>query len=345
MTDKPRKNQHARAMSKLGASKGGEARAKKLSPEERSDIARKAAEKRWGTSLPEAIYDGELEIGRSKFPCAVLSDGTRVLTETDFMRGMGMYRSGALSTRRERGHEGALVPLYLAFKNIEPFVNTYLGDVHVKPLKYRTLGGSIAHGITAELIPKICEVWLDAREAGVLGKRQLLIAAQAEILMRALAHVGIISLVDEATGYQSVRARDALAKILEEFVAKELQKWVKTFPPEFYQQMFRLRGIEASATSVRKPSYIGHLTNDIVYKRLAPGVLKELKKRTPRSEKGRHKHQLHRRLTDDVGHPKLREHLASVTTLMRISGDWSEFTKFLDKAHPRWGDTLPLPLD
>ncbi len=41
------KNPAAVALGKLGASKGGKARAEKLTPEERKEIARKAAKARW----------------------------------------------------------------------------------------------------------------------------------------------------------------------------------------------------------------------------------------------------------------------------------------------------------
>ncbi|MCP3960752.1 MAG: hypothetical protein GY719_23150 [bacterium] len=339
----PKKNPHASALGKLGASKGGKARAASLTADKRSEIARRAAEKRWGKEVPQEIYPGSITVGDTEFPCAVLSDGTRVLTEANFMKGMGMYRSGALSKRRKADEGGARIPLYLAFKNIKPFVDKHLGEVHVKPLVYRTAKGGTAHGIEANLIPKICQMWLDARDAGVLGPRQELIAAKADILVRALSELGIIALVDEATGYQAVRARDALAKILEEFVAKELKEWVKTFPPEFYQEMFRLRDLPYAGDSIKRPQYIGHLTNDVVYKRLAPGVLKELKRLTPRDGTGRHKHQLHRRLTEDIGHPRLREHLKAVLALMKISDDWDEFIHYMDKALPRWTDTLRLP--
>jgi hypothetical protein len=43
----PKKNPHAQALSKLGASKGGKARARKLSGKKRSAIAKKAAKTRW----------------------------------------------------------------------------------------------------------------------------------------------------------------------------------------------------------------------------------------------------------------------------------------------------------
>lgn len=323
---------------------GGYARAKALGKKETKRIASEAAQARW--KLPVAEFPGELIFGDIKLPCAVLSDGSRVLTETDFMAGMGMYRSGALSVRRGQDEQGrAQVPLYLAFKNLEPFVAKHLGDVHIKPIKFRTLsGGTATGGIDAKVIPKICAVWLDARRAGVLGARQEQIADKAEMLLRGLAEVGIIALVDEATGYQKERASDALAKILEAFIAKELKPWVHTFPSEFYQELFRLRGVPYPTHTVKKPRYFGHLTNNIIYARLAPKVLEELKSSTPRDSKGRHKHQLHRRLTRDIGHPKLREHIASAVSLMKISDTYGQFETFLKRAHPKYNETLPLPL-
>lgn len=43
----PEKNPAAVALGRLGGKKGGKARAEKLSPERRAEIARKAAETRW----------------------------------------------------------------------------------------------------------------------------------------------------------------------------------------------------------------------------------------------------------------------------------------------------------
>jgi hypothetical protein len=186
---------------------------------------------------------------------------------------------------------------------------------------------------------------LNAKDAGALPNNQLHVARQAEILVRALAHTGIIALVDEATGYQELRAKDALARILEAFVAKEIQAWIQTFPDSYYREMFRLRGLEFPRDSVGRPQYFGHLTNDLVYKRLAPGVLDELKRVTLRRDDGRPKHKYFQRLTSNVGYPKLREHLGSVVTLMKLSEDWQDFEEKIDRIHPRYGDTLPLPLD
>lgn len=49
-TEKPEKNPAAVALGRLGGKKGGKARAAKLTPEQRSEIARKAARARWRAS-------------------------------------------------------------------------------------------------------------------------------------------------------------------------------------------------------------------------------------------------------------------------------------------------------
>jgi hypothetical protein len=315
-----------------GRARGGIARAEALSPEERQKISRNAAAARW---IPKAEYLGELKIGDMLLPCSVLSDGTRILTQSDFMSGMGMYYSGWVSKNRSADELAADVPLFLAFKSLKPYVDKHLGDLQSITVAYRTERGKIARGIKAEIIPKICDVWMDAEENKTLGLRQKQIAQKAKILMRALAHTGIIALVDEVTGYQQYRTKDALTKILEAFIAKELQPYVPTFPTEFYQEIFRLRGLDYPKDSVRRPQYFGGITNDIVYKRLAPGVLEELKRVTPKLGSGRLANKLFQHLTSNTGYPKLREHLGAVVTMMQLSSNWHDFLAKLDHLRPR----------
>jgi hypothetical protein len=325
-----------------GRSRGGHARAKKLSAEERQDISRRAAAARWSDQIADAVCgspDQPLKIGDVEIECYVLEDGTRVLTQASFLQALGRHRRA--NVRRERN---AALPSILQGKAIAPFISPTILEKG-QPITFSSPGGGRASGYNAELLPEVCEVYLKAREAGVLPYQQQHIARQAEIIMRGLATVGIIALVDEATGYQEVRARDALARILEAFIAKELQAYIQTFPPDFYSEMFRLRGLDFPRATVKRPQYFGHLTNDIVYKRLAPGVLKELQSVTPKTETGRRKHKYFQHLTSNVGYPKLREHLGSVVTLMKLSRDWNDFTRKLDQIHPRVGDTIPLPID
>lgn len=331
-----------------GRAKGGVARSEKLTPERRKEIAAAGAKARWGkpADVPTAEFAGVLKFGELSFPCAVLPDGTRVFSETDFMKGLGMYRSGALSVRRDAALESgsAPVPLYLSFKNLLPFVIKHLGDVHITPRLYRTLAGNTAHGIDAKLIPKICSIWLDARKLGVLGSRQEQIADKAELLLRSLAEVGIVALVDEATGYQSVRPRDALQQYLEMVVRKELAVWAKKFPDEFYENIYKLRGWPWAGMSKNRYSAVAGYTRDLVYERMAPGLLKELEGKSPIDDKGQRENKLHQWLTPDIGDPMLASHLQSLLTLQRLAimngWGWLKFMHMVNQVLPKKGDSM-----
>ncbi len=324
----------------------GKARAHALTPKRRAEIARTAAETRWAGNLPIARYEGQFPLGGTPIACAVLQNGTRIITQSTFMLALGRSRTpkagtGVLSTVDE-------LPFFLQAEVLKPFISSDLVQ-STTPIFYRTKSGGRAVGYDARLLPLVAEVYLRFRDQqlkdnGEIPTRYGRMIAAADILIRSLANVGIIALVDEATGFQRDRATDALATILEAFIAKELRPWVRTFPQEFYEQLFRLRGLEFPKDTVKRPQYFGHLTNDIVYRRLAPYVLNELRKATPRRPDGRLKDALFQRLTDDIGHPKLRELLVSEITIMKLSDAYGDFIEKLDRVHPRYDETLPLPL-
>lgn len=333
MTDEARRN----------GAKGGKARAANLSKSERSEIAKQAADARWGADLQQAVCgspDRPLRIGNAELQAYVLEDGTRVLTQAELLVALGRHRKA--NVRNVQGEEQT--PPVLQGRRLKPFISNELLEKS-RPIAFRTPQGVRASGYRAEILPEICEVYLRAREKNALLDQQQHIAAQAEILVRGLAHVGIIALVDEATGYQEVRAQDALTRILEAFIAKELQAWVRTFPADFYEGLFRLRGLDYPNATVQRPRYFGHLTNDIVYRRLAPGVLEELKRVTPKSESGNRKHKFFQKLTTNIGYPKLREHLGAVVAIMKLSTGWEDFMMKLDRWYPRYGESLALPLE
>ncbi len=331
---------------KESGARGGRARAASLSKEERREIAKKAAAARWGADLPKAAFEGVLRVGDLEFQAAVLEDEkTRVISETQFMKTMGIYRSGALSVRREE-EGGARIPLSLAFKNLKLYVDKHLGDVHSEISGYRTLSGNIAKGTPAEVIPKICEVWIDADRDGVLGRRQKIIAKKADILLRGLAHTGIVALVDEATGFQAHREQNALAKYLERYVAKEFRQWVRTFPRSFFEELCRLRGIPFPK-DMRLPQYFGKIVNNLVYDRLAPGLRRELEEKNPTGPDGRRKTKHHQWLTEDVGHPRLLHHLGLVEGIGKgfDGGEWDAFMNTVNKRIPKPDASLPLFAD
>jgi hypothetical protein len=328
----------AKTLSKLGASRGGKARAESLTPEKRTEIAKIAAAKRWG--IPASIKEGELKIGDVRLSCAVLDNQTRVMSRASFIKALG--RTGKAKGGRKYDDEFK-TPVFLTAENLKPFVSNNLIE-NSAPILYRGLNGKQSIGYQAELLPQVCYVFVDADESGALRYNQKHIAEKCRLLIRGFATVGIIALVDEATGYQEVRDRLALQEILDKFLRKEFAAWAKCFPEEFYKQIFRLRQWEWRGMKVNRPQIVAHYTKDLIYARLAPGILKELEVRNPRDEKGRRKAPFYWWLTEDVGHPALAQLLFGVIGLMRAADTWDAFMTMINRSYPRRGDTLQLDL-
>lgn len=322
-----------------GRAKGGLARAKAMTQEARKEAAKKAALARWEDPVFKATHgsaDHPLRIGDLNIPCYVLEDGRRVLSLGGMVKALGMSIGGA------GNKEGDRLTSFAAGKAISPFISNDLLSRMKTAIRFRApSGGTIATGYEATILADLCDAVLEARRAGALRPQQEHIAQQCEILVRGFARVGIIALIDEATGYQKDRARDALAKILEAFVAKELQPYVRTFPADYYEQLFRLYKLPYPPEGNRswRPAFFGHITNEVVYSRLAPDLLPELKKAASRAEK---KAKLHQWLTTDIGHPKLREHLASIIAIQKLSKDPQDFIANVDQVHPRYGSTQKM---
>ena len=159
-------------------------------------------------------------------------------------------------------------------------------------------------------------------------------ADSCEILLRGFAKVGVVALVDEATGYQRDRDRDELHRLLAAYVSEDLLPWTKRFPDVFYEEMFRLRGWSWKLGGSQRPRHAGKLTNQVVYERLPAGVLQALREKNPVDEQGRRKHRHHQWLTLDVGDRHLEKHLAAVIPVMRLSSGWDDFISKLDRAVP-----------
>ena len=215
------------------------------------------------------------------------------------------------------------------------------------------LGGSpkveeTSDGFEAIALQDLCEVLLQARDAGFLKTEQEIRYGQfADMLIRSFARLGIIALVDEATGYQEERPKDALQAYLEQIISKELAAWVKKFPDEFYKNIYKLKGWPWPGMGKNRYSVVGTYTRDLVFERIAPGLLPELEKKSPKNEKGNRANKLHQWLTEDIGDPMLAQHLHSLIMFQRLAiangYGWNRFVKMVDLVLPKKGSTLELP--
>jgi hypothetical protein len=328
---------------KFGA-QGGKKRAANMSKEERKEQARKAALVRWGGDPPvPAAYGSEdrpLRLGNAVIPAYVLADGRRVLTQRGLQAALGFSRSGG------KGGARRLVSFLSGIERKGLPINN-LASRADSDIRFILPRGGVALGYEATILEDLCNIIVTADAAGKLTASQKHIADEARLLHRGFARVGVIAMVDEVTGFQKDRPAHALAEILDAFIAKELRPWVRKFPFEFYQEIFRLKGWDDSDLTPNspKPVEVGRITTDVIYARMGPAaIFKTLKRLTPRNEKGYLKNKLHSWFTSDVGDPKLDAHIGKVVTVMKLSDDWHDFMVNLEKAGIRkYTDNYELP--
>ncbi|OFX35847.1 MAG: hypothetical protein A2X08_01090 [Bacteroidetes bacterium GWA2_32_17] len=272
-------------------------------------------------------YEGELPLGNYKIPCYVLEDGTRVLSARAMQNVLKMVDEA------EEGKQTAGTRLlrHLNQKSLKPYVYKEKELDHFKPLIcYK--GESKINGYEATILVDICDGILEARKHIHLSPRQQIIATQCEILVRSFAKVGIISLIDEATGYQYDREKLELQTILKLFISEEILEWQKTFQLSFYKEIFRLWKIPFTPENIkRKPLFIGKLTKELVYKNMPKGyfVFEKLKEKTPKTDSGNYKVRLHQSLTKESGREALLKVIASIETLAAISDSKIKFKRMV----------------
>lgn len=326
----------ARALSKLGASKGGKARAENLTPEARSEQARKAIAVRWGktqrlnsikgkaktvslaSSLPVASYKGFLNIMDVELPCYVLDTGQRVIgrvATTEMLTGI-------------KGGGG--LEKYIGVSSLKPFINTDLVLERMVSFRLPEVEGleTNVKGLPADLLIEICRGFVSALEASRrpdpvnpqlaprLTARQVEMAIKASMFLAACAKVGLDALIDEATGYQYKRDEDALQVKLRAYLEKEMRKWERTFPEELWFEFARLTNWHGSVTS--RPKYWGQLVMRLVYEYLDEDVARWLKENAPTPQKGQNYHQW---LTAQYGLKKLVEHIWMLVGIAKTCPD------------------------
>ena len=310
------------------ASKGGQARASVLTPDQRKAIARTAALARWKDkqaseppdrepktlkteivqsepSLPIGLFPGKLKIGDAEFSVYVLDNGKRVMTQREVVRILTGHVKGDLSR-------------YLESQSLRPFVN--VEEIAKQTIHFKIPGTQYTGiGYEATLLLDICDAYLRARDADALAPNQHDIAKQAEIITRACAKVGIIALIDEATGYQAFRKKQELQLKLQAFIAEDLQDWALMFPHEFWFELARLEGIHYSPRS--RPLRWGKYIMAFVYDAVDRDVGKELRKKNPDP----HFKQNHHQWLREFGKQKVHDQIERVITIMKLCDNMEDF--------------------
>jgi len=315
-------------------SKGGKAAAENLTPHERAERAKKASKAAYERkkALPKVSHRGTIRIGTMEIPCVVTRDGRRGISATSVASVFGGRTGSQMKIKKEMEQSGSQLPVFLASREIIPFVEKHLpGDLKTP---FEVVNGTrIEELYDPSVLPLACNIWVDAKNAGVLHPKQYGRGEVALSIIQALASVGITALVDEATGYQEVRDKHALQKILDKYLTVEAAKWASKFPLEFYRQIFRLRNWDWENKNKGFPSCVGNYTNDLVYDRIAPSLSDALSEMNPKID-GNRKSKHHQHMTS-TGVSELDSYLTATIALMKASDDWGSFTGLMDRVMPK----------
>ncbi|MGA8597653.1 MAG: P63C domain-containing protein [Bryobacteraceae bacterium] len=325
----------AKELSKLGASKGGTARAVKLSADRRREIARAAIQARWEKAgkapLPRATHKGNFkEDFGIDVDCYVLNDEAR--TAVISQRGMGE----ALGL----GKSGSRLPRFVAGKAISNFVGPELREKLEQPVIFQAqVGGpetlTQVHGYDVTILIDLCKAVTKAEGEKKLLPHQVNVARQAHIILNASAKAGIKGLVYALAGYDATREETIAAFKL--FVQQEARDYEKEFPDQLYVEWYRLYSLPRPERN--RPWKFKHLTVDQVYRPLARsnGKILELTKEQRENSNSRWK-KLHQFLSE-IGVKALRTHLGQLLGIARISKTQDQYEKYFKEL---FGDQYEL---
>lgn len=303
----------------VGRAKGGIARAEALSPETRSEIAKKGARGRWGL---KATHKGNFkdEFGID-VECYVLDDEHK--TAVISQRGMG--------TALGMGVGGSRLPTLVNSKRLSPYVGQELREKLEKPLVFQAFSGgpnspppSRVHGFDVTILVDICKAVMAAEADGKAVNPA--VARQAHVILSASAKAGIKGLVYALAGYTP--AVEEVIAAFKAFVREEAREYEKEFPPQLYKEWQRLYAIQGPISRNWKGM---HLTIDHVYYPLAKsqGRILQLARGARNANDEPRRKKLHQFLSE-VGVKALRTHLGQVLGVARISKTKEEYERNID---------------
>lgn len=249
-----------------------------------------------------------------------LATHDRVITQESAYALFGMVRD----------HNGCPLARMVRVLDRLGFARPKLATDTLYPLRFYTETGKEGACYALSTLRDICEALHLAATAGVLPPGMSGAAAVGRRLRAFDLEASLTRFANAAIGFDPDAAARALGQLTDDAGRRQ-----NTFPDEFYVELYRLRGLPPYTGATRRPSYFGTLTNNIVYKRLAPGLLDELKDGIDRGETGKHKKRLFQRLSTTRGYPQLLDHLDNVIALMKRCKTYDEFMRKLDAKYPK----------
>ncbi|MCD4676955.1 MAG: helix-turn-helix domain-containing protein [Desulfobacula sp.] len=272
---------------------------------------------------PFAKFIGKLELGNDQIDCYVLDTKERVISMGTTVKALAKTKSADLAE-------------YIGVKALKPYINKEL--VLAETVEFNIPGTHYkGRGLKAEIFLDICNAYVMAFSDGALKtSKQQEIAIRSSILLASCAKVGLIALIDEATGYQYERQESALQLKLKAFVADEMRGWEKTFPDELWEQFGRLTSWKGSLHS--RPKWWGKLVMELIYNALDSDVSSYLKENKPPPT---HKKNYHQWLSEHYGLKQLVTHIYEIIGMAKTCTTIKELQQQVAHHYKN----IPLQLD
>jgi hypothetical protein len=284
-------------------------------------------------TVPKAIANGSEKIRGVKLVGAVLNDiyRTRVFSERSLSNAFGFKGSGKYW--KDRKDNAAVLPPYLSNRYIKEFIDKELEEILTAAVSYVSVSGIMSSGLPANVLPRICDVFVKAAKKYPENENIVSAAESAYEIIMAFSEYGVIKWVDKITGYKYEEEDHVILQQLALYVAPDILEWQQEFKSDFYKEIFRLKGWPYNPYSVSRPGVVGTYTNQYIYSFLPTNVFKFIKDRTPKSKSGNYTVRLHQSLNKEVGKELLRNQLVSVTTILRISKSWEQFKQHFQELY------------
>ncbi|HAG2521589.1 TPA: hypothetical protein G8V61_004365 [Salmonella enterica] len=313
-----------------GKAKGGVARAKSLTKEQRTEIAKKAAAKRWEGKPLRAIRKGNFidDFGIDA-ECYVLDDNdkTVVVSKTGLSKLLGI------------GEHGRDVDRFLNTNYMADFVDPLLLEKFQKPLIFQWRSpvpnsapnplADEAHGYDIALIGDIATAMINADRAGALPPSRSKSASLAQRLVTASMKAGLKGL-----GYAIAGYRPEVQEVIDSFkayVREEARQYEKEFPDELYEAWYKIYQLNKPERG--RPFLFSKLTIEQIYTPLAKsqGVILDLAKKS-RDENGKRGDKIHQFL-QEVGVRALRQQIGKVLAVSELFEEKDTYEAALAKVN------------
>lgn len=298
--------------------KAARIRADNLSPERRAEIARKAAEARWGGKPLQATHKGSFkEDFGIDVECYVLNDAqkTAVISQRGMGEALGFPKEGS-GKQFLRSVKGARIAPYVGDELIAKLENPIVFQ------SFNAVANVPTYGYDVAILIDVCKAIIRAESDGKLLERQQNLAQQAHVIVGASAKAGIKGLVYALAGYNPTS--EEIIAAFKFYVREEAREYEREFPNQLYKEWYRLYQLPEPERN--KPWKFKHLTVNHVYYPLAnsKGNILELTRAQRAANGDERRKRLHQFLSD-VGVKALRQHLGQLLGIAQVSRDRAEY--------------------